>query len=276
MNKIGIMQGRLSPPLDGRIQSFPWSTWEKEFKDAAALGFDEIEFIFESLNYENNPLLTTQGSDKIKELVAATGVEVNYVCADYFMEKPFFRATESERKQSTETLKKLIEQCDMIGIKGIEIPLVDNSRIETEEEAELFIKSLRECLPVAEKSNIKLGLETSLNPDDFMALLDKIDHPLVGANYDSGNSASLGYDPEEEISKLGKWLYNVHIKDRVLGGDTVPLGEGDADFEKVFGTLGRIGYRGSFILQAARGDDEMEVASRQLEFIQHSIQIYLG
>jgi len=276
MNKIGIMQGRLSPPVGGRIQAFPWDAWEKEFKGAAAIGFDEIEFIFEAQDCEGNPLFTTEGLDKIKGVSDETGIQVNYVCADYFMERPFFRVSESDRNQSTETLKYLIKQCAKIGIKGIEIPLVDNSKIETEEEVELLTECLKECLAVAETYNIRLVLETSLNPLDFKALLQRINHPLLGANYDTGNSASLGYGPEEEVLKLGKWIDNVHIKDRLLGGGTVPLGEGDTDFDLVFKTLGRISYKGSFILQAARGENELEVAGRYLAFVKHYVQKYLG
>jgi hexulose-6-phosphate isomerase len=48
----------------------------------------------------------------------------------------------------------------------------------------------------------------------------------------------------------------VHVKDRIIGGTTVPLGTGSADFEAVFNELGRISYRGNFILQTARAIDE--------------------
>lgn len=276
MYKIGIMQGRLSPPINGKIQAFPGNIWEEEFKLAADIGFDEIEFIFESKNYEKNPLFTSEGLYKIKNLSEETGVQVNYVCADYFMERPFIRVSEKDKNKSVEILKYLIKQCAQIGIKSIEIPMVDNSKIETEAEKELFIECLKECLPVAETYNIKVGLETSLNPDDFKALIEKINHPLVVANYDIGNSASLGYNTEEEVLKLGTWINNVHIKDRLLGSGTVPLGEGNANFDLFFKTLNRIAYSGSFILQTARGDGDREVAKKNLAFVKHYIQKYLG
>lgn len=275
MNSIGIMQGRLSKPIGNKIQAFPWGSWEEEFKKAADIGFDEIEFIFEAQNYENNPLFKKEGLSKIRKLSEESGVGVNYVCADYFMERPFIRVSEKAKNKSIEILKHLIQQCARIGIKGIEIPMVDNSRIETDEEKEQFVECLRECLPVAEANNIKLGLETSLNPDDFKALIEKINHPLIRSNYDTGNSASLGYNTEEEVLKLGKWINNVHIKDRLLGGSTVPLGEGNANFDLFFKTLGKISYKGSFILQTARGEDDLEVARQYLTFVKHYTQKYL-
>lgn len=275
MNKIGIMQGRLTPPIKGKIQAFPWNAWKQEFQTASDLGFNEIEFIFESEDYKNNPLYTPEGLEEIEKLTEDTNVLVRYVCADYFMEKPFVRVSEKERRQNIDILKVLIENCAGIGIEGIEIPLVDNSRLTTKEEKNVFIESLEESLPTAEEHGMQIGLESSLNPDEFKGLLEKIDHPLVGANYDTGNSSSLGYNPEEELAKYGKWIRNIHIKDRVLGGSTVPLGQGDADFDLFFKTLGKIGYTGSFILQAARQKDDLAAAREYKAFVIEYIRKYL-
>lgn len=269
------MQGRLSPPINGKIQAFPWDTWKEEFAIANDIGFDEIEFIFESARYRENPLFTKRGLKNIELLSKESGVQVNYVCADYFMEIPFIRVSEDTRNKNKEILAALIEQCAQIGIKGIEIPFVDNSIIENESEAETVANCLLECLPIAEAYKIRIGLETSLNPDDFKRLIEKIDHPLIEANYDTGNSASLGYNTEEELLKLGKYIHNIHIKDRELGGGTVPLGEGDVDFDLFFKTLDKISYNGSFILQTARGKDDIEVAKKYLRFAKQYIQKYL-
>jgi len=56
---------------------------------------------------------------------------------------------------------------------------------------------------------------------------------------------------------------NVHIKDRMLGGTTVPLGTGNANFEVIFSELSRLNYEGNFILQTARAtsDEHAEVLS---------------
>ena len=50
-------------------------------------------------------------------------------------------------------------------------------------------------------------------------------------------------------------MFNVHIKDRLRGGTTVPLGTGNADFGRIFAALARTGYRGNYILQTARATD---------------------
>ena len=56
--KLGIMQGRLSKPLNGKIQSFPTNTWKKEFYVAKEIGFELIEWVLdEDLKY--NPIMNS-------------------------------------------------------------------------------------------------------------------------------------------------------------------------------------------------------------------------
>jgi hexulose-6-phosphate isomerase len=89
-------------------------------------------------------------------------------------------------------------------------------------------------------------------------------------NYDSGNSASLGYRPRDEFAAYGARVGSVHIKDRRRGGGTVPLGTGDTDFPALFDCLRAAGYRGDFILQAARGrpGDEVAWATANRSFVE--------
>ena len=43
MKNLGFMQGRLVPQEKGIIQSFPWSSWEDEFKIANKIGLNLME-----------------------------------------------------------------------------------------------------------------------------------------------------------------------------------------------------------------------------------------
>ena len=45
-NDIGIVLGRLSPPVAGRLQAFPWASWAEEFGLARACGFATLEWVF--------------------------------------------------------------------------------------------------------------------------------------------------------------------------------------------------------------------------------------
>jgi hexulose-6-phosphate isomerase len=263
------MQGRLVPPVDGRFQCFPRENWDAEFPRAAQAGLACIEWIYDAYGADLNPLASAKGLQEIQARTARYGVQIRSVCADYFMDKPLLRVAPAERQERLQTLLWLLERCCKGGITRVVLPFVDASKIDTDEDLDLVVSSLTAALPVAEWTGVELHLETSLAPWRFAELLDRLCHPLVRVNYDSGNSASLGYDSAEEFAAYGNRIGSVHIKDRVRGGSTVPLGRGDVDFLALFAGLEKGGYRGDFILQVARGTpgDEVEWARQNRAFV---------
>jgi hexulose-6-phosphate isomerase len=263
------MQGRLAPPADGRFQAFPRAEWHEEFPRAREAGLEAIEWIYDSYGVGANPIETDEGINAILDLSRLHRIAVRSVCADYFMDFPFVRATDAECTERIAKLRWLLGRAGRVGVRRIVLPFVDQSAIRDEADRDAAIDALQQTLPAAEEAGIELHLETSLAPEDFATLLERIPHPLVKVNYDSGNSSSLGYRPAEEFAAYGERVGSVHIKDRVLHGGTVPLGEGDADLEAVFDGLRRLNYGGDFILQAARGTpgDEVAWARQNLAYV---------
>ena len=255
MRPIGIMQGRLVPRYQQRYQAHPVGYWEGEFHIAAAMGFGHIEFILDFNDAAENPLMTPHGLDRIKGVTAHTGVAVNSICADYFMEAPLFS---DQGEESLRVLRLLIEHAGRLGVRDIVIPCVDQSTLATESQKSRLAAALNEVGDLALSQQILLNLETDLAPAPFRALLDLIAHPSIRVNYDIGNSASLGYDPVEEFEAYGTLLSDLHIKDRALGGASVPLGTGDAQLPRVFDLLKKIGFEGNIVMQAARAMDYLE------------------
>ena len=267
--RIGIMEGRLGPPEEGRFQSFPRVGWAREFGSAKAAGLDCIEWIYDVYGADVNPMATDDGVQKMAELGKEHGVSVLSCCADYFMEERFLRCTESELTARLAKLDWLLGRCQKIGINRVVLPFVDASKIESDDELRSLAGILRRVLPAAERTKVELHLETDLNPARFATLLDLVVHPLVKVNYDSGNSSSLGYAPREEFGAYGTRVGSVHIKDRVKGGSTVALGTGDCDFTALFESIKKVGYKGDYILQAARSNpDEVALARQNRGFIE--------
>jgi L-ribulose-5-phosphate 3-epimerase len=256
---IGIMQGRLVPPTENHIQCFPRSNWADEFALAAQAGIDCIEWIYDLHGADVNPIATDEGIMQMKSLAVESGVQVLSLCADYFMDYPLLRASQGEMKERMRVLEWLLGRGKRLGIHRLVLPFVDASAIRTSEESDKVVSTLGQILGRAEKPQIEIHLESSLPPDRFADLLNLLPHPLLKVNYDSGNSSSLGYHPREEFAAYGKRVGSIHIKDRLLGGSTVPLGSGDADFKALVECLKEIDYRGDFILQVARGANGDEV-----------------
>lgn len=257
---IGIMQGRLVSPVSERIQAFPRENWVEEFPRAAAAQLDSIEWIYDVYGEDVNPLCTDEGIAHLREISDKHGVVVRSICADYFMDKPLVRASTAELAERLEKFEWLLEQCHKANIMRVVLPFVDQSAINTAAEGKSVAEALWRILPIAEGFGIEVHLETSLDPDAFRMFLASVLHPSLKVNYDSGNSASLGYHPSDEFAAYGERIGSVHIKDRQYGGGTVPLGTGSADFQAVFAGLKALDYTGDFVLQVARGTSGDEVA----------------
>lgn len=271
MNQIGIMQGRLSPRVERRLQAFPWQTWEKEFSRARECRLDAIEWLFEAEDYEQNPLWTDAGVSKIQRLADESAVAVRSVCADYFMAHPFFRVTESERLQSIATLNQLISRAAQIGIKVILVPILEESELRNQQEKAQLLMSLRGPLDLADTHGIRLGLETELPAAEYKDLIEQANHHAVGIYYDVGNAAAKGYNCGDDIRLLGKQLCGIHIKDRKRNGPSVTLGQGDVDFSSFFSALAETEYRGPLVLQTAFCDDYLANAVTHLSFVRRHL-----
>ena len=101
--------------------------------------------------------------------------------------------------------------------------------------------------------------ESDFHPEKLKTFISKFPKKCFGINYDSGNSAALGYDPDDEFQCYGERILNVHIKDRIFMGATVPLGEGSVSFIKVIKNLKSYNYKGNYILQTARSKNGKHV-----------------
>ncbi|MCP9451758.1 MAG: sugar phosphate isomerase/epimerase [Nitrospira sp.] len=252
--KIGFMQGRLSEPVDGKIQAFPWRRWREEFAEAERLGFTLMEWTLDKDRLHENPLMTPTGRDEVRRLAVRYGVEIESLTGDCFMQAPFYKAFGTARDALLADFRKVLEACAQIGIKYIVVPLVDNGRLENSAQEESLIAGLKEIEPLL-RGEMKIIFESDYPPTQLADFIDRFPAARFGINYDIGNSASLGFDPEEEIGAYGHRIVNVHVKDRILGGTTVPLGSGHANFRAVFRALKYCGYSGNFILQTARAAD---------------------
>ena len=254
MLNIGFMQGRLSDMVEGRIQSFPFSNWEKEFIIGSENNFNIIEWTIDSIDIFNNPIIREDLHAKIIDLKNIYSVEIPSITCDFFMEKPFFKASNDKKIQREQFLLSFLEKCSNLNIFKIVIPLVDNGRIENLAHERSVLDFFLKHLDLLEKGNLEIIFESDLPPKKLKTFIDKFPAEFFGINYDTGNSASQGYNFLEEFDSYFDNIKNIHIKDRILNGSTVPLGEGNANLEKLLINLLNRNYSGNLILQTARDE----------------------
>ena len=222
MNVVGIMQGRLSPPPPDRLQGFPSQTWIREFDLARELGFNGIEWIFQADGGRENPIRHYAGRSLICECVMRSGVRVLSVCADYFMAHPFFGVSAREQAESVTVLLDLIGQARSVGASMVLIPTLESAAIRNASDRTELKACLREPLALARSVEVRLGLEAELPAPEYLRLVEEIGHESIAVYYDVGNAAAKGYDVAADVQCLGRHLHGVHVKDRILGGQSVP------------------------------------------------------
>ena len=261
---IGILQGRLSPSEDGRFQFSP-KVWEPEFEKARELRFTAIEWLFDFVGFVENAIISRQGREVITQVSQKTGVTVNSICADYYMKYQF---TGADASASIQMLRTLIDAAVMTKEKLILIPLLEGNAPKNDAERGEAVSRIREVLPYLEERNVRIGFETEMSRKELLNFLDAFQSDAVGIYYDIGNATSYGFDVPGDIRFFGKRIFGVHAKDRKRGStQSVLLGTGDAPYKEAIQALTEIGFGGTIIMQAWRGDDFLADAKHQLLFL---------
>lgn len=114
----------------------------------------------------------------------------------------------------------------------------------------------KEAVKVAEEYDIKMAVENHIDftADEIMQLLEKVDSPYLGLNFDTGNFLRLLDDPIKGMEKLARHTYATHIKDlKVQKGaaadewfffSSTPVGDGYVDNQQLAQMLKNAGYQG--------------------------------
>lgn len=271
--RIGFMQGRLSPLIAGRIQAFPWPYWEEEFAAAAAIGISFMEWTLDAERLYDNPLMTPDGRGAIQNLMIAHQVGIPSLTGDCFMQEPFWKAEGKTLTTRLEAFERIILASGELGIGCVVVPLVDNGSLTHGEEKRVLVDNVLRFAPLLREKSVMIAFESDFDPENLFRLIDELPADCFGVNYDMGNSASLGWNPAQEIHMLSSRIINVHVKDRLFGGGTVPLGQGSVDFGTVFGLLSAAGYGGNYILQTARAADgeHASVLAKYYDFVSRAL-----
>lgn len=240
---LGIIQGRLSEPIEG-FQECP-ENWAREFELLVGFKLNHIEWIVTAEKFNTNPLFAEN----------LRNYPISSVCADFMV---------SEKFSDGDYLKRFLRPtCEAVlrhGIKHLTIPLLEESDVSNSKAREIFASNFAPY--VEEFSDITFLIEAELHQDKLKDLLEI--SPTLGVTYDTGNITSCGFSHENYIKELKDRIKQVHIKDRTINPvETVPPTRGRTDFNLIFKKLKEINFDGPYTLQTAR-----EKTGNELETIQ--------
>jgi hypothetical protein len=234
--KLGVMQGRLSVPVNGHIQQFP-KNWEQEFDHVKKIGLIGIEWLVTNEHYVNNPIVCSS---------AIKTYPVISVCLDNLVD---------EKIDNFDFLYSVISSCRKTGVKQFTIPLLESSSMENKKRRDSFCKNINYLSKIFH--DCIFSFEAELGISELDEILSGSDNFCV--TYDTGNTTSYGLDHESYIKHYKSKINNVHLKDRTIDATTVDPFTGDTDFALIFKCLKDIKYDGTFVIQTARGKTGDEV-----------------
>ena len=173
-----------------------------------------------------------------------------------------------------------------------------------DEGVKLAADCIYECLPYAQERNITLILENHYKDDFweypefaqkaaiFCKLVDSIDHPNFGVNYDPSNTYLAGEDPLDLLKRVSGRVVTMHASDRYLKEGTIEdlrkeeggaagyakrlshgeIGRGLNDYDAIFTELKRVGFNNWISIED--GVDGMEQLERSVSFLRKKIAVY--
>ncbi len=234
------------PQRKFKIGACDWSMggrYDPQMLDKAKqIGLDGVQISFGEPGIENDlrkPSVRQVYLDKCKTL----GVEIASLGLGELNSRPYASDPDAERwvEESIDVMQQLKQNIALLAFfsKG---DLRDKPQAQQE-----VIRRLKRVASKAEKAGVVFGIESWLNADDHIRIVDAIDSPAVKVYYDVANSTLRGYDIYKEIRQLGRErICQIHVKE-----NDCLLGKGKIDFHKVKAALDDIQWNGWLIIERA-------------------------
>lgn len=171
---------------------------------------------------------------------------------------------------------------------------------------ELAADCIHQCLPFAAERGVTLIIENHYKDDFweypefaqqmdvFCELVEAIDHPHFGVNYDPSNAYLAGDDPLELLRRVSSRVVTMHASDRYLIDGTLEdlraeeggsagyakrlrhgeIGKGLNDYDAIFTELRRVGFDGWISIED--GVDGIDQLRRSVAFLKSKISQHFG
>lgn len=272
------------------------ASFEKWIRDACRLGGEGIEHydgFFRSLSAVD--------VDPIARLIETTGQRTSMIC----FSPDFTHPDAAERQRQVERQKAAIDLTARLGarhcrtLSGQRFPGLSRS-----DGIARTLDGIRRSLEHAERRDVVLCMENHYKdgtwrypefaqPEDiFLEIVEQIDSPYFGVQYDPSNAFVGGFDPVKFLEKVRRRVVTMHASDRYLApGATLDdlktadgstgyasalkhgeTGKGLNDYDAIFRILADAGFNGWISVEA--GMEGLEEIARSVAFLKEKRKKY--
>jgi sugar phosphate isomerase/epimerase len=254
---------------------------------AATLGVDGLEFYSGFL--EDDAVFL----GKVKAALERHNLAMPMLCCspDFTQPDPALLEKEIEHE------KRMIEITAFFGGKYCRV-LSGQRRPELSREDGVaqVVRVIKSLLPFAEKHGVVMNMENhykdnywkfpefAQKADVFVEIVNQIDSPWFGVNYDPSNTILAGEDPLELLERVKHRVVTMHASDRYLKSGTIEdlrkeedsvgyasrlahgvIGKGMNDYDKIFSTLHAVGFNSWISIED--GMDGMDDLRESVRFL---------
>jgi sugar phosphate isomerase/epimerase len=211
------------------------------FEVARQIGLDGVQV---SLGTEANNMHLRQPEvqSRVKNAAKAAGVEIASLAIGELNNIPY-----KADPRTVPWVLDCVDVCQALGVKVVLLAFFGNDDLRGDQAGiDEVVRRLKSVAPKAQKAGIYLGIESWLNAEQHLEILDRVDSSAVRVYYDVCNSNDRGYDIYKEIRLLGKRICEFHAKE-----NGALLGQGKVDFKKVRAAMDEIDYTGWIQIEGA-------------------------
>jgi sugar phosphate isomerase/epimerase len=167
------------------------------------------------------------------------------------------------------------------------------------------VRVLKSLLPFAEEHGVILTMENHYKDnyweypefaqkmDVFIEIVDQIDSPWFGVNFDPSNAILAGEDPLALLERVKERVVTMHASDRYLKSGTIEdlrkeettigyadrlahgvIGKGLNDYDRIFSTLRSVGFDSWISIED--GMNGMDDLRESVRFLEAKIELHFG
>lgn len=163
----------------------------------------------------------------------------------------FYAQSFAKRPTYQQMIQDCLDTAKAMDVKVIFLPLgVQGDLVKNPELREPIIERLKIAGKMAKKANVVIGIETSLDAQGELELLNDIGSRYVKSYFNFSNAIKNGRDLQQELRLLGKKnIVQIHATNE----DGVWLqNDPKIDLKKVKATLDDMGWRGWLVVERSR------------------------
>ncbi len=234
---------------------------DNAIREIAKIGYKGVEILCD-IPHAYPPEFSEEQTKKIKNLISDLDIGISnlnaftlYALGDVY-HPSWIEADDKLREIRVKHTIDCIYLAKKLGAKNLSTepggPIsIQKTEVGSHVLLKIFAEGLKKVKNIAEENNVKILVEPepSLlieNSEQFLHLMKTICSDFIKLNFDIGHFYCVKEDPSETILKLIDYIEHFHLSDIAYNRVHYHLipGIGSINFEQVFDTIKKIGYKG--------------------------------